>query len=477
MAKRAVDQLRGQTEEEKKPKNLKHHALGVGGAYLAGQILNIAPIVKPYMNNAMNPDDITKAHDAEQLIHRYNQHAKLKNLRIIHDGSAIPSIYRRGLDWDDLKENSGTTTFNKDPNASHLFIVHTGANVADPYLNKKNHEFTLAHEMGHGTDFLKTLHKQKNKSDRAVIVQNSLKNFGSHAAPVAVTGLNYALSREKVRDKIKKLDRGNEKGLAHKTMNFVDKHHKAVGLVTGTAAAAFKHMPGEAKADLNAYKLMRASGIEHAGRKALAGSAANLSNYLGEAVMRGGIPSMAAASLGHLHDKAQKKLQKKASTTPQDNPHADDFHDKYQGFDDAKTVAKRRLKYQVGGAALGAGATLLGLPALSYGTAHLAKAVGRQKRWDGYGIMYKGRSSNNVDPKEEFRNAIPENKFMAGLGGAFTGMSVGGGVADSIQKKRDNKVIAQRYADRPDLKDIALNSHIDVAEAIKQLGLKKKGTH
>lgn len=589
MAKRAIDQLKTdlaiyKDKEDRKKINRSTLINLAAPALIGTQVvrganrLSAAP-VKKFFTEDKNKG--YTAAEAAQAVKNYAKAGKVDLSNTRHNGQ--------------MGEKSFGPHYN--PAMKHVNTGMEGGRT----IHRDYGDFIMAHEVGHAMDFQK-------HPNQAYARSVGLGRLAPIAGSVAVSSLN----RQHIRDKFRRLDKGNEQGKWHKAMNFAEKHPYITGASLGTLGGLATALPSEAIADINAYKIMKQTmPKQEALHKALSGSARQLSNYALVTGTRGaatgalvagltrhseevaklrdkhrqqedsskkivkkaatfaqeakrtlnevgvgnesagwvlgslgaGIGMAAGASraekksqqirlktfgppprfkdfgnktdferaqnqyerrvateaapgdslknyygtiakgtalggaiggtIGHL---GMKQIYKHAATTLQDNPHAQDFHDKYQGFDDAKTVAKRRLKYQVGGAALGAGATLLGLPALSYGTAHLAKAVGRQKRWDGYGIMYKGRSSNNVDPKEEFRNAIPENKLMAGLGGAFTGMSVGGGVADSIQKKRDNKVIAQRYADRSDLKDIALNSHIDVAEAIKQLGLKKKGT-
>ena len=165
----------------------------------------------------------------------------------------------------------------------------------------------------------------------------------------------------------------------------------------------------------------------------------------------------------------------KDNLTLQDNPQADDFHDRYKGFDDSQSVARRRNKYQALGALGGAAAGALGLPAATFGSVALAKARGKHLFGED-GMLFMGRSTADMDPKTEAKKVLSDGLLSRAIAGGVTGLGLGGSMAEATQKKRDQAVIQKRYHDSPELKDIAINSHIDVAEAIKRMNQKQSKT-
>lgn len=138
-------------------------------------------------------------------------------------------------------------------------------------------------------------------------------------------------------------------------------------------------------------------------------------------------------------------LEKEATqTTAQDDLTQEDPHDRYQGFDTAKEVGARKLKYQLGGAALGAIAAPVALGGLAY--------------------LAKHKFNREVDPR-----ATAQSAFTGGLG---TGFMLGGMAAKAKQAERDRKVLEARYKDDPKSLAIAQDHGIAMAEALRDL--KKK---
>ena len=141
---------------------------------------------------------------------------------------------------------------------------------------------------------------------------------------------------------------------------------------------------------------------------------------------------------GHIINKTAGKITEKDDLTKED------VHDRYKGYDTSEAVGNRKLKYQLGGAALGATVT----PAVLGGLAYLAKH----------------KLNRDVDPR-----AFAQSGFTTGVG---TGFMLGGMAAKAKQADRDRKVLEDRYKNDPKTLAMAQDHGIAMAEALRDL--KKK---
>ena len=529
-------------ENQSKLKNIALPIAGGVGVTTAGQALGSLPMTKIF---DMEGKQKVNSKDAEKLVKQYANLAGVKLKNVGHDGTYYGKF--TGPHYNPAKRS-----------------INTGADGMIG-VNKNIADFVLAHEVGHAKDYQKAPLKAHGR--------DFLGGVAPAAAGVGITALN----RQHIRDKIRRLDKGNENGKWNKAMNFVEKHPYAVGAGLGALAGMSTVVPREAVADINAYKIMKQTMPKgEALRKALKGSALQLSNYALNSGATGAASGMLAAGAQRHHEKMKalrekhdqsgnkpgaKLLQKSAfelhtdstlplasrgatiggsaglvignaiaeknsqrarlktfgapprlkdfdtedaylkakkdydhriATTPlkedslkrylgttgkglaigsaagagagalfgnylghiinktagkiteKDDLTKEDVHDRYKGYDTSEAVGNRKLKYQLGGAALGATVT----PAVLGGLAYLAKH----------------KLNRDVDPR-----AFAQSGFTTGVG---TGFMLGGMAAKAKQADRDRKVLEDRYKNDPKTLAMAQDHGIAMAEALRDL--KKK---
>lgn len=405
--------------EESRKKNIKIPGLAGTLASAGGSALAMLPVKKYFTTN--EAEKMTAA-EAEAKVRQYANLGKAKIDQIKHDGSIFG-------------DQAG-------PHYIHgqKPTINTGAE-GKRSINKRFGDFIMAHEVGHGMDY------------QHHPVKANLRDAAGMVAPAAAGTAIGMLNRKHFRDKLRRLDKGNEKGKWNKAMDFAEKHPFVVGAGLGTAAGLTTLLPREIAADVNAYKVLKQTMPKgEAVKKALGGSARQLANYAIVSGLSGGVSGATTAGMTRYSEKKRELRDKHNQDTilRKSAGELDDYLSRARDAADQYGLTPGALAWRGGGLGAGAGLAVGNYLAERKSKKLRDKAFGPPPRLKDYASpaeyeQAKMQYDHHATQHQASGDSLKRYLGTTGLGGlAGAGIGAGlGAVAGHVLKKKASDYIAE----------------------------------